>query len=69
MCGHHIDPSAKERNFDTRSMSLSVLQAEMTKCVPMCMNHHWALHHELHHGAKDLPFDDLLALVREKYPA
>ena len=65
---HHRDPAGKEYTF-RMSLPLDVLRIELAKCVPICANHHRALHYELHNGGKDLPFDDLLALVREKYPA
>ncbi len=68
IAAHHIDSRQKERTFDM-SLAGETVADELRKCIPVCMNHHSAIHYELRNGGKDLEFDDLLALVKEKYPA
>lgn len=66
IAAHHKRAGTKERKFEMAS-SAETVATELKKCVPVCMNHHAAIHYELRNGGKDLPFNDLIALVREKY--
>lgn len=48
---HHLDASQKEVKLDARRLSntkLSVLRAELSKCVLLCANCHIEVHHPEH---------------------
>lgn len=47
---HHVDPSGKSMNLDSRSLSNSSMVrilAELNKCVLLCANCHREVHHPL----------------------
>ena len=41
---HHVNPSARGRKF-LNIWKLDEMRAELSKCVPLCANHHILVHH------------------------
>ena len=70
---HHRDPGQKLYTFNKLTqrgkVMLPLVEYELSKCSPLCGNCHALVHIELDNGGKNLTFDDLIALVREKYAA
>jgi len=70
---HHRDPKKKDFHIGKFSgrgaVMLPLMKRELSKCTPLCANCHALVGRESRNTDASVPFDDLLALVREKYPA
>ncbi len=60
---HHIDPSQKE-SIVSQMTNPESLAKELSKCVPLCANHHILVHHELRNGQKGRLLEEIIAYLR-----
>jgi predicted restriction endonuclease len=64
---HHVDPVGKE--FEVGHVkTMDELMDELSKCVPLCKNHHSLMHLAMRNGGAGMGWDALVEYVKTKHP-
>ena len=67
MAAHHLNPDEKDGTVGRMGGKQATID-ELTKCVPLCFNHHQLVHSALRNGGQGLGWDALVEYVRDQYP-
>lgn len=61
---HHVDPAIKDSDIAQIRKDVEAMAAELTKCIPLCANHHILVHDALCNGHRGRPMDEVIAFLK-----